>query len=96
MAGRSRSHIVTVMSHGPRILVCVLAGFLAIGCPPPPDAGRSRPAAVPSTPFSPHDVQRLGSGIRRIDEGPRDAPIVVLIAGHRTAALAEADPDVGS
>ncbi len=90
MAGGSRSHIVMGMSHAPRAVVWALAGFLAMGCAPPPDAGRTRPGAVRTTPFEQRDMQLLGFRVRMIDEGPRDAPVVVLIPGH-TSRIEEYD-----
>ena len=68
----------------------MLAGVLAFGCTPPPDAGRTRPEAVRTTPFAQQDVQLLGLRVRMIDEGARDAPVVVLIPGH-TSRIEEYD-----
>ena len=81
---------MTGMSRVPRLLVWTLAGVQAFACAPPPDADRHRPEAVRTTPFAQQDVQLLGLRIRTIDEGPRDAPVVVLIPGH-TSRIEEYD-----
>jgi pimeloyl-ACP methyl ester carboxylesterase len=78
------------MSREARIFVWMISGVLVFGCTPPPEAGRTRPEAVRTTPFTQHDVQLLGLRVRMIDEGPRDAPVVVLIPGH-TSRIEEYD-----
>lgn len=70
--------------------VPLLAALGALACSPPPDAGRSRPEAVRTTPFAQHDRTLLGLRVRVIDQGPRDAPALVLIPGH-TSRIEEYD-----
>ena len=66
-----------------------------LGCGAPPDAGRTRPEAVRTTPFPQRDVQVLGLRVRYIDVGPTDAPAadapaLLLIPGH-TSRIEEYD-----
>jgi pimeloyl-ACP methyl ester carboxylesterase len=66
-----------------------------LGCGVPPDAGRTRPEAVRTTPFPQRDAQVLGLRIRYIDVGPTDvpadgAPSLLLIPGH-TSRIEEYD-----
>ena len=66
-------------------------------CSSPPDAGRTRPEAVRTTPFEQRDATVLGLRIRYIDVGPEDpgvtresAPALLLIPGH-TSRIEEYD-----
>lgn len=68
----------------------VLAASALFACAPPLDAGRTRPAAVRTTPFAQQDRTLLGLRVRLIDEGPHDGPVVVLIPGH-TSRIEEYD-----
>jgi pimeloyl-ACP methyl ester carboxylesterase len=68
----------------------LLAAALTLGCAVPEDARPTRPAAVPATPFAQRDLRVLDVRIRYIDEGPRDAPVAVLIPGH-TSRIEEYD-----
>jgi pimeloyl-ACP methyl ester carboxylesterase len=69
---------------------CVIVASVLLGCAPPPDAGRTRPEAVRTSPFAQQDRTLLGLRVRLIDEGPRDGPVVVLIPGH-TSRIEEYD-----
>lgn len=50
--------------------------------PAPADRGLTRPAAVARTRFAERDVVVNGLRLRMIDEGPRDADVVLLLPGH--------------
>jgi pimeloyl-ACP methyl ester carboxylesterase len=68
-----------------------VGGALAVcACGPPEDADPTRPTAVPATPFEQHDLHVLDARIRYVDEGPRDAPVALLIPGH-TSRIEEYD-----
>lgn len=76
-----------------RSWLAVAAAFL--GCGAPPDAGRTRPDAVRTTPFPQRDAQILGLRVRYIDVGPTAAPVdgapaLLLIPGH-TSRIEEYD-----
>jgi len=72
------------------------APFAALfGCGAPPDAGRTRPESVRTTPFPQRDAQVLGLRVRYIDVGPtqapaQGAPALLLIPGH-TSRIEEYD-----
>jgi pimeloyl-ACP methyl ester carboxylesterase len=76
----------------------MLLGFSAFfACSPPPDAGRTRPETVRTTPFEQRDATVLGLRVRYIDVGPEDpavaresAPALLLIPGH-TSRIEEYD-----
>lgn len=72
---------------------CGLLAGAALACAAPEDRDPRRPAAVPATPFAQHEL-RLALPepvrIRYIDEGPRDAPVALLIPGH-TSRIEEYD-----
>jgi pimeloyl-ACP methyl ester carboxylesterase len=75
----------------PRTLGALLvSGAFALACAVPEDARPTRPVAVPATPFAQHDLRVLDARIRYIDEGPRGAPVAVLIPGH-TSRIEEYD-----
>jgi pimeloyl-ACP methyl ester carboxylesterase len=64
-------------------------------CGAPPDAGRTRPKSVRTTPFPQRDAQILGLRVRYIDVAPTaapadDAPALLLIPGH-TSRIEEYD-----
>ncbi len=66
-----------------------------LGCSVPPDAGRTRPESVRTTPFPQRDAQVLGLRVRYIDVGPTEAPAeaapaLLLIPGH-TSRIEEYD-----
>ena len=66
-----------------------------LGCSAPPDAQRTRPVAVRTTPFPQRDAQVLGLRVRYIDVGPTEAsadgaPVLLLIPGH-TSRIEEYD-----
>jgi pimeloyl-ACP methyl ester carboxylesterase len=72
-----------------------LAFAALLGCGAPPDAARTRPEAVRTTPFPQRDAQVLGLRVRYIDVGPTDAPAegasaLLLIPGH-TSRIEEYD-----
>lgn len=72
-------------------LVCVaLAGCLASGCGAPVGSDPTRPLRARATPFEQRDARVLGVRVRYIDEGPRDAPVVLMIPGH-TSRIEEYD-----
>ncbi len=76
-----------------RAIRTVLAGLLVGGClacGPPPDAEPTRPSPGLATPFEQRDLTVLGVRIRYVDEGPRDAPVALLIPGH-TSRIEEYD-----
>jgi pimeloyl-ACP methyl ester carboxylesterase len=59
------------MTRRSRLLFIGLLSALA--CTTPPDAGRTRPETVRTTPFAQHDRELLGLRVRLIDEGPYEA-----------------------
>jgi len=66
-----------------------------LGCSAPPDAQRTRPVAVRTTPFPQRDAQVLGLRVRYIDVGPTEASadgasVLLLIPGH-TSRIEEYD-----
>jgi pimeloyl-ACP methyl ester carboxylesterase len=63
-----------------RALIALLP--LALSCSAPADRGLTRPEAVPETPFVQHDVVVDGLRLRTLDEGPRDAEVVLILPGH--------------
>lgn len=68
---------------------------MLLACSLPADPGRTRPEAVPTTPFEQRDVVVSGLRLRYIDEGPTEAsrdgaPVLVLIPGH-TSRIEEYD-----
>jgi pimeloyl-ACP methyl ester carboxylesterase len=74
-------------------LAALAAALLA--CSLPADPGRTRPEAVPTTPFEQRDLVVSGLRLRYIDEGPTEAtregaPVLVLIPGH-TSRIEEYD-----
>jgi pimeloyl-ACP methyl ester carboxylesterase len=74
-------------------MTLAMAGWL--GCGAPPDAGRTRPEAVRTTPYEQRDATVLGLRVRYIDVGPTEvarekAPAVLLIPGH-TSRIEEYD-----
>ena len=73
----------------------LLALAAALGaCSAPPDAGRTRPEAVRTTPFPQRDARVLGLRVRYVDVGPTDAGTpalpLLLIPGH-TSRVEEYD-----
>lgn len=69
-------------------LVAGLAGLSA--CSAPQGSDPTRPVRAPATPFEQHDLRVLGTRIRYIDVGPRDAAVALLIPGH-TSRIEEYD-----
>jgi pimeloyl-ACP methyl ester carboxylesterase len=67
----------------PLLVAPLLAGAL-VACGPPPDRGLTRPVAVPATPYTQRDLIVAGVRLRYVDEGPRDAPVVLVLPGHTT------------
>lgn len=55
---------------------------LAAACSAPEDRGLTRPRAVAETPYTQRDVRVDGLRLRTLDEGPRDAEVVVILPGH--------------
>ena len=68
----------------------LVLGLVVVGCPAPEGRGPTRPIAAPATPFAQRDVELLDARVRFIDEGPRGAPVLVLIPGH-TSRIEEYD-----
>lgn len=71
--------------------IALASGLLACGVPA--DRDPQRPAAVPATPFEQRNLELAaldGVRIRYVDEGPRDAPVALLIPGH-TSRIEEYD-----
>jgi pimeloyl-ACP methyl ester carboxylesterase len=71
-----------------------------LGCGAPPDAQRTRPGRVRTTPFEQRDASVLGLRVRYVDVGPTDAaverasaPALLLIPGH-TSRIEEYDGHV--
>ena len=76
-------------------LVAIIWAVLRLW-PAPEDRGHTRPVAVAATPFAQLDVMVPIAAddrilrFRAIDEGPRDAPVVILLPGH-TSRIEEYD-----
>jgi len=63
---------------------------LAAACSAPEDPGLTRPREVPETAHAQRDVRVDGLRLRTLDEGPRDAEVVVVLPGH-TARIEDYD-----
>ena len=64
------------------IAILALAWVVVRCWPAPADRGLTRPQAVSRTRFAERDVVVNGLRLRMIDEGPRDAEVVLLLPGH--------------
>ena len=76
-----------------RVRTGVAAALTAMSftaCSAPEDADPTRPVSVWPTPFAQRELRVLDARIRYIDEGPRDAPVALLIPGH-TSRIEEYD-----
>jgi len=63
---------------------------LAVACSAPEDPGLARPRDVPETAHTQRDVRVDDLRLRTLDEGPRDAEVVVILPGH-TARIEDYD-----
>ncbi len=75
---------------GIALLVLLLAWAGVRFWPAPADRGLTRPESVRATSFAQRDVTVDGFRLRLIDEGPREAPPLLLLPGH-TSRIEELD-----